>query len=107
VLTRACAKSIDKLGARGISVDEAWQVIWNRYVVVRNRRGSAARLPRDIRRLLIGCSDSRRFLTLVIEGTIEPTTWLLVTGWESTQSQGEKPGEVVRSLVRAASDRAA
>ena len=66
----ATEAAIDKLGARGISVDEAGQVIWNRYVVIRNRRGSAERPQRDIRRLLIGCSDSHRVLTLVIEGTI-------------------------------------
>lgn len=58
-------------------------MIWNRYVVIRNRRGSAERLQRDIRRLLIGCSDNRRFLTLMIE----PTTWLLITGWESTSAE--------------------
>lgn len=83
----ATEAAIDKLGARGISVGEAGQAIWNRYVVIRNRRGSAERLQRDIRRLLIGCSDNRRFLTLVIEKTIEPTTWLLVTGWESTSAE--------------------
>jgi hypothetical protein len=80
---------------------------------------------------------------------MEPTTWLLVTGWDSTPAeqstylfatriravgacrrrrlvvqftldgddaaalqkiahdQGENPGEVVRALIRAASDRAA
>jgi hypothetical protein len=56
----ATEAAIDKLGARGISVNEAWQVIWNRHVVIRNRRGSAERLQRDIRRLLIGCGDSRQ-----------------------------------------------
>jgi hypothetical protein len=43
----ATEAAIDKLGARGISVGEAGQVIWNRYVVIRNRRGSAERLQRD------------------------------------------------------------
>jgi hypothetical protein len=83
----ATEAAIDKLGGRGISISEAKQVLWNRYVVIRNRRGSIARSQHAIRRLLIGCSDSRRFLTLVIEETIEPTTWLLVTGWESTQAE--------------------
>ncbi|HEX4483538.1 MAG TPA: hypothetical protein VH081_07095 [Solirubrobacteraceae bacterium] len=36
----ATEAAVDKLGARGISVDEAGQVIWNRYVVIGNRRGS-------------------------------------------------------------------
>ena len=83
----ATEAAIDKLGARGISISEAEQVLWNRYVVIRNRRGSTARPQRVMRRLLIGCSDSRRFLALVIEETIEPTTWLLITGWESTQAE--------------------
>jgi uncharacterized DUF497 family protein len=83
----ATEAAIDKLGARGISISEAEQMIWNRYVVVRNRRGSAVRPQRNIRRLLIGHSDSGRFLTLVIEETVEPTTWLLITGWESTLAE--------------------
>jgi hypothetical protein len=33
------------------------------------------------RRLLIGRTDGGRALTLVIEQTIDPTTWLIVTGW--------------------------
>ena len=40
-----------------------------------------------MRRILIGRSDAGRFLTLVIEETIEPTTWLIVTGWESTSAE--------------------
>jgi hypothetical protein len=52
----ATEAAINKLGARGISIDEAGQVIWNRCVVIRNRRGSAERPQRDIRRLLIGRS---------------------------------------------------
>jgi hypothetical protein len=79
--------AIDKLGARGISISEAAQLIWNRHVVIKNRRGSVDRPQRKTRRLLIGTSDSRRSLTLVIEETVEPTTWLLVTGWESTLAE--------------------
>jgi hypothetical protein len=119
---------------------------------------------------VVGQSDANRVLTLVIEETIEPTTWLLITGWDSTPAernlgeimmpshpdplpgdfdeelgsvdsadvqvvqpsrehhlivqftlegddavalqriaddQGERPGEVVRSLIRAASAKAA
>jgi hypothetical protein len=79
--------ALDKLGARGISSAEAEQAIWNRHVVIRNRRGQAKRRQREVRRLLIGRSDVGRFLTLVIEETIEPTTWLIVTGWESTSAE--------------------
>jgi len=33
---------------------------------------------------LIGLTDGRRCLTLVIERTVEPTTWVGITGWAST-----------------------
>jgi hypothetical protein len=79
--------ALDKLGARGISSDDAEQTIWNRHVMIRNRRGRAERHQREARRLLIGRNDAGRLLTLVIEETIEPTTWLLVTAWESTPAE--------------------
>jgi hypothetical protein len=83
----ATEAALDKLGARGISVVEAGQTIWNRHVVIRNRGGSPERLQPDARRLVIGESDANRVLTLVIEETIEPTTWLLITGWDSTSAE--------------------
>jgi uncharacterized DUF497 family protein len=70
----AAEAALDKLGARGISVVEAEQTIWNRHVVIRNRRGSSERRQPDVRRLVIGQSDANRVLTLVIEETIELTT---------------------------------
>lgn len=79
--------ALDKLGARAISSADAEQVIWNRHVIVKNRRGRPERLQREARRLLIGRNDAGRLLTLVIEETIEPTTWLLITGWESTSAE--------------------
>jgi hypothetical protein len=39
------------------------------------------------RRFLIGSTDGGRVLTLVIERTVEPTTWLIVTGWIATASE--------------------
>jgi uncharacterized DUF497 family protein len=79
----ATEAALDKLGARGISVAEAEQTIWNLHVIVRNRRGSPGRRQPDTRRLVIGRSDANRVLTLVIE----PTTWLLITGWDSTSAE--------------------
>jgi hypothetical protein len=79
--------ALDKLGARGISTGEAGQTLWNRHVVIKNLRGSPERPQRDARRLLIGRTDAGRILTLVIEETIDPTTWLLITGWESTRAE--------------------
>lgn len=83
----ATEAAIDKLGARGISAAEAEQTLWNRHVLVRNRRGSSDRRQRDTRRLLIGHSVVNRYLTLVIEETVEPTIWLLITGWDSTTAE--------------------
>lgn len=83
----ATEAAIDKLGARGISAAEAEQTLWNRHVLVKNRRGSPERRQRGTRRLLIGHSDVNRCLTLVIEETLEPTTWLLITGWDSTPAE--------------------
>jgi hypothetical protein len=39
------------------------------------------------RRLLIGRTNGDRCLTLVIEQTVDPTTWLIVTGWASTDPE--------------------
>ncbi len=83
----ATEAALDKLGARAISVVEAGQTIWNRHVIIRNRRGSLERRQLDARRLVIGQSDANRVLTLVIEETIEPATWLLITGWDSTPAE--------------------
>ena len=80
----ATEAALDKLGARGISVDEAEQIPHNRHTMIRNPSD-----PGDSgkRQLLVGCTDGGRVLTLVVERTIDPTTWLLVTGWSSTDSE--------------------
>lgn len=76
-----------KLGARGISIAEAEQTLWNRHVIVHNRRGALQRIQQASRRVLIGRTDGGRFLTLIVEETVDPTTWLLVTGWDSTSAE--------------------
>ena len=73
-----------KLGARQISADEAAQLPHNRHAIVRNPH---ARVNPGRRRLLIGATDGGRLLTLVIEQTVEPTTWLVVTGWSATAAE--------------------
>ena len=75
--------AIGKLGARTISADEAGQLTRNEHVTVRNPHGEEPKT----RRLMIGRTDGGRILTLVIEQTIEPTTWLIVTGWSSTDAE--------------------
>jgi hypothetical protein len=72
--------AFDKLGARNISAEEVEQLLRNEHVTVRNPHGPES----GSRRLLIGRTDGGRYLTLVIEQTVEPTTWLVITGWEST-----------------------
>ena len=77
----ATERALDKLAARGISADEPPQLRHNLYVVIHN--------PRDPerRRFLIGSTDGGRVLTLVVERTVEPTTWLIVTGWDATAAE--------------------
>lgn len=79
--------AVKKLSARSISLREAEQVIGNRHAVARNRRGVPDRQQFTRRLLLIGYSDGGRVLTLVIEATADPTTWLLITGWRSTEAE--------------------
>jgi len=76
--------TLDKLGARTISAEETEQLLRNEHVTVRNPREGA---EPGSRRLLIGRTDGGRSLTLVIEQTLDPTTWLIVTGWEATETE--------------------
>jgi len=73
-----------KLGARDISTAEAEQLPRNRHATARNPRGSGQEGERLI---LIGQTDGGRVLTLVIERTLDPTTWLIVTGWPATDRE--------------------
>lgn len=80
----ATTAAVRKLGARAISIDETQQLLDNRYVIVRNRGGGRSREQTIARRLLIGRTHGGRTLTLVVERTREPSTWLIITGWEAT-----------------------
>ena len=71
-------------GARNISADEAGQLPRNRHVSVRNPHSVG---EQDKRRLIVGNTDGGPVLTLVIEQTIDPTTWLIVTGWSATDAE--------------------
>ena len=86
--------ALDKLGARGISAAEAEQIPRNRHITARNpAEGSKAD---DRRLLMIGHTDGGRVLTLVIERTVDPTTWLIVTGWSSTPAERKILGVIRR-----------
>jgi len=76
--------ALDKLGRRGISAAEAEQLLRNSNTTIRNPRAKSAG---DKRALLIGRTDGGRALTLVIERTVDPTSWLIVTGWSSTRNE--------------------
>lgn len=73
--------ALGKLDARTISADEVGQLRGNAHVVARNPRAPTP----GSRRLLIGRTNGGRCLTLVIEQTVEPTAWLAITGWDSTE----------------------
>jgi uncharacterized DUF497 family protein len=75
--------AIDKLGARGITTHDARQIPRNAHVVARNPNKTSP----GKRRLLIGRTDGGRVMTLVIEQTVDPTTWLIVTGWDSSRRE--------------------
>jgi hypothetical protein len=51
---------------------------------VRNPRGGG---EEGERLLLIGRTSGGRSLTLVLERTLDPTSWLIVTGWESSERE--------------------
>jgi len=57
---------VDKLGARGISSDDARQLPRNAHVVMANPRAGG---ESDARRLLVGLTDGGRAVSLVIERT--------------------------------------
>jgi hypothetical protein len=78
----------DKLAARSMLPAEVEQVARNTHVTGPQpaRRHRAGK-----RRLLIGETDGGRVLTLVIERTVESTTWLVVTGWRATKAERTLP----------------
>jgi uncharacterized DUF497 family protein len=80
----ATAVARDKLAARSISAAEIEQLPHNLHRTVRNPREES---EPGRRRILIGETDGGRVLTLVIERTVDPTTWLVVTGWIATAAE--------------------
>ena len=77
----------EKLGRREISVEEVQQLLGNRYVFMRAGRARRTSGELPARRLVVGQTGGGRSLTLVVERTIEPTTWVVVTGWEATHAE--------------------
>ena len=75
--------ALEKLGARSITAGEAEQLLHNEHLTVRNPHAPDP----GSRRLLIGRTSGGRSITLVIEQTIDTTSWLIVTGWPSTDTE--------------------
>lgn len=50
-------------------------------------RNPRSRSEEGDRLLLIGKTNGGRTLTLVLERTVDPTSWLIVTGWESSERE--------------------
>jgi hypothetical protein len=68
-----------KLGRRNISGAEARELLGNPH-----RESPNSRSPRKReRRFLRGETNGGRRLTLVVETNDDPTTWLVITGWDS------------------------
>lgn len=74
--------AIAKLSARNIAETEIAQLLWNRYRTAHNPNGADPE-----RRFLIGTTNGGRCLTVVITPTADPTTWLVITAWDSTAAQ--------------------
>ena len=83
----------EKLSAHGISAAEAQQLIDNRYEILPNKgRARHGRHKLHVRRLVIGETNGGGTLTLVIERTNDPTSWLIVTGWRTPSRRRIMPG---------------
>lgn len=80
----ATTAAAEKLGARAILIEEAQQLLDNRYLILRNPGRRRRRRQGPAGRLVIGRTDGGRALMLVVERTHEPTPWLIVTGWDAT-----------------------
>lgn len=79
----------EKLGRRSVSDAEVEQLLRNANVTVRNPSAGG-----DVeRRPLIGRTNGGRVLTLVIERTVEPSAWLVVTGWTATAPERRMLGD--------------
>lgn len=68
------------------SPNEIRQLLANEHLTAENPAGPHPRSG-AARHLLIGRTNGGRYLTVVIEATLDPTTWLPVTAWDSTASE--------------------
>lgn len=79
----ATEKALDKLGARGISMSEAEQLLRNRHA----SSGTYEATQTADSGQRVGCSSASQTANGRSPSgseTIEPTTWLLITAWDAT-----------------------
>jgi hypothetical protein len=79
------AETEEHLGRRA-TPNEIRQLLSNEHATADNPRGANPRTG-AARHLLIGRTDGGRWLTVVIEATLDETTWLPVTAWDSAASE--------------------
>ena len=69
-----------KLASHGVSIHEAYQVLWTRPRALRNHSDGAPWV-------LIGPTASGRMITLPIDPTDEPGIWRPRTGYDSSRKE--------------------
>jgi len=75
-------RALQKLAGRSIEQWEAHEVLFNRNVLLRNKRNRAAS------HRLVGRTDAGRLLTLLVRPTDDAGVWEVVNGWQA--SSGER-----------------
>jgi hypothetical protein len=71
---------------RRATPNEVFQLLANRHVTADNPQGPNPTTG-AARYLLMGRTDGGRYLTVVVEATLDPTTWPPVTAWESAPAE--------------------
>lgn len=79
-------RSQDKMWAHGIDETQLYAALYQRYVILRNRR------RRTASHLFIGRDDSGRCLVAPILPTNDPAIWRVVTAWYCKPSEAAKLG---------------
>jgi len=70
-----------EMARHGVARDEVDQLLWNRNVIVPNRRGEAGSV------LLVGETNGGRLLTAPLAPTHDPTTWRPATAFDASPHQ--------------------
>ena len=76
---RISAGAADELARHAVDPDEALDVLWDDPYFCRDKESG--------RRQMIGRSVGGRLLTIIVEPTIEPLVWDVVTGWPADKGE--------------------